>query len=423
MKKSTPPMPLEIVVFCTVVDNFGDIGVAWRLCQGLKGPRARLRLVVDRLDVFAALEPRIAPDRPRQTLDGLEIWSEAAWEAACAAEGIPGPPVDAALETFSQGLKPAFAARFLDPQDRRPRVWLNVEYLSAEAYAAEYHKLPGLCPAPAVRRRWWFPGFVPGTGGLLRGPAFSALQERYERDPAARTRDRAAWAQRRGAPGPMPDPAARWLSVFSYERDYGPFVRSLLAQPAPTVLWVFDHRGRADLEAALTAAGWPGQPGPWGQLFVAPLPFLPQAEYDRLILLADGHIVRGEESLVRGALSGRPFVWHSYLQDEGYQRVKAEALWALMRPDFETAAPAEGEPRLAAAFEDLWRAFNERLTDGRREEGSHRPATAPETEEAAWSALWRLWPAWERAAGAYARRLRSLPEMGGALLDYLYEIL
>jgi hypothetical protein len=55
----------------------------------------------------------------------------------------------------------------------RPRriAWIHLEYLSAQAYAGRSHGLasPVLGGAAAGVHRWFFfPGFTPDTGGLLR---------------------------------------------------------------------------------------------------------------------------------------------------------------------------------------------------------------------------------------------------------------
>ena len=49
-------------------------------------------------------------------------------------------------------------------------------------------------------------------------------------------------------------------------------------------------------------------------LTVRVLPFVPQAEYDRLLWACDVNIVRGEDSFVRAQWANRPFAWHIYPQ-------------------------------------------------------------------------------------------------------------
>ena len=66
-------------IFCAVVDNFGDIGICWRLARQLRVDHGqRVRLWVDDLTSFASIQPAIDPAADEQTLDGVEIskWSE-----------------------------------------------------------------------------------------------------------------------------------------------------------------------------------------------------------------------------------------------------------------------------------------------------------------------------------------------------------
>ena len=61
--------------------------------------------------------------------------------------------------------------------------------------------------------------------------------------------------------------------------------------------------------------------------------------------------VRGEDSLSRAALSGLPFVWQAYKQDENYQLVKVNALLEQMKPYF-----SEEEFK---AVQDFWQSYND----------------------------------------------------------------
>src|SRR5690606_6099854 len=61
-------------VFCVVVDNFGDVGVTWRLARQLAGEHGqRVRLWIDDLAAFARLCPEADPRARRQWREGVEI--------------------------------------------------------------------------------------------------------------------------------------------------------------------------------------------------------------------------------------------------------------------------------------------------------------------------------------------------------------
>ena len=60
------------------------------------------------------------------------------------------------------------------------------------------------------------------------------------------------------------------------------------------------------------------------------LPWLTQADFDHLLWACDLNFVRGEDSLVRAAWAGAPFVWQVYPQHDGAHAAKVEALLAGM---------------------------------------------------------------------------------------------
>src|SRR5258708_24007263 len=61
-------------IFCTVIDNYGDIGTCWRLAQQLAHEHeADVRLWVDDLDRFASLCPVIAPNVTRQRIGAIDV--------------------------------------------------------------------------------------------------------------------------------------------------------------------------------------------------------------------------------------------------------------------------------------------------------------------------------------------------------------
>ena len=61
-------------IFCRVVDNFGDVGVSWRLARSLAREHGkRVRLWLDDIAVLAKLRPGIDAARDAQALDGVEV--------------------------------------------------------------------------------------------------------------------------------------------------------------------------------------------------------------------------------------------------------------------------------------------------------------------------------------------------------------
>lgn len=271
-------MALTWDVFCRVVDNFGDVGVCWRLARQLAQRGHRARLWIDDARALAWMAPHGA--------SGVEVGP---FEGA-------GDAGDVVVEAF--GCDPP--APFVERMAARAPVWLNLEYLSAEAWVERSHGLPS--PQRNGLTKWFFfPGFTPAAGGLLREPGLLQRQAAF---------DRGAWLTRQGVDC---RPGERVVSLFCYPQAPLGLMLQSLARQGPALLLL------------TPAIGEPLPPLPPG-LRSHRLPWLPQDEYDHLLWAGDLNFVRGEDSLVRSLWAGAPFVWHIYPQDDGVHAGKLQAL-------------------------------------------------------------------------------------------------
>jgi uncharacterized repeat protein (TIGR03837 family) len=292
--------PLQWDVFCQVIDNYGDIGVCWRLASQLAARGQRVRLWVDDASALAWMAPAGCP--------GVELrpWGGAVPTAHEAAPGV-------LVEAFGCEIPEPFLAWAVErAQDRQP-VWINLEYLSAEAYVERNHRLPSLImsgPAAGWTRWFFYPGFTPATGGLLREPGLLD-----QRPPGFA----AAW---RAGQLPATQQPQRWMSLFCYEPAALPALLAQAMQPgaAPTRLLVTP--GRATQAVCSALATLPAEHGPLQLQFLAPTD---QPGFDDLLWACDFNAVRGEDSLVRALWAGRAMVWHIYPQDDGAHHAKLAA--------------------------------------------------------------------------------------------------
>ena len=317
----TLPRPLPALqwdVFCRVIDNFGDIGVCWRLVAQLVGLGHRVRLWVDDASALEWMAPARSP--------GVEVRP---WGAP--PPGPHEPPPDVMVEVFGCDIAPEFIAYSASStsasRQKRPKpVWINLEYLSAEAYVERTHRLPSPIlsgPASGWTRWFFYPGFTAGTGGLLRERHLMEQREAFDRS-AWRAEHRALFGAGDEAPG------TRWVSLFCYEP---PALADLLQQCAqrPTQLLVTPGRPAAAVRAALAepvnSATAPLQHEQRGQLSLSYLPHRPQPAFDEMLWACDFNAVRGEDSLVRALWAGQAFVWHIYPQHDNAHHDK---LWAFL---------------------------------------------------------------------------------------------
>ncbi|WP_455776520.1 elongation factor P maturation arginine rhamnosyltransferase EarP, partial [Burkholderia stabilis] len=156
-----PGEPIACDLFCTVIDNFGDIGVCWRVARQLAHEHGwQVRLFVDDLSTFARLLPGVDPDAERQTVDAIVIehWHAQAGDALDIA--------DVVIEAFACELPGAYLAAMA--RRARPPVWINLEYLSAEDWVADFHLRPSPHPRYPLLKTFFFPGLSAGTGGVLK---------------------------------------------------------------------------------------------------------------------------------------------------------------------------------------------------------------------------------------------------------------
>jgi uncharacterized repeat protein (TIGR03837 family) len=338
--------PWQWDLFCRVVDNFGDVGVCWRLACDLAARGERVRLWIDDAGPLAWMAPGGCP--------GLEV---GAFDAAMAA----GAPGDVVIEAFGCDPPPAFVATMAAAPT--PPVWINLEYLSAEPFVERSHGLPS--PQRNGLTKWfYYPGFTPRTGGLLREPGLLAEREAFDAD---------AWLAAAGFPRL---PGERVVSLFCYDNSALPALLNSLAD-APTLLLLTPGFAQAQVAAV--------PPG----LRTAALPWLTQREFDRLLWASDLNFVRGEDSLVRAIWAGAPFVWQIYPQHDGAHAPKLRALLDLMSGAVPGAVPG---------LVPLWHAWN----------GLH--ADWPGLPEAG---------AWRRACEAFRAELARQTDLTTALQRFV----
>ncbi|MBJ9975708.1 elongation factor P maturation arginine rhamnosyltransferase EarP [Pseudomonas sp. S75] len=322
-------------IFCTVVDNYGDIGVTWRLARQLHAEHALpVRLWIDDLHAFARLCPAADPEADQQWQQGVDIrrWS---------AQWPPVTPAEVVIGAFGCRLPPDYLQALT--QRPTPALWLNLEYLSAEDWVQGCHGLPS--PQPnGLRTVFFFPGFTHGTGGLLREQGLIQRCTAWQGDGDARQ----AFLARLGVHA---DPAARLISLFAYENDQlGAWLQALVEGSPPTHVLVPEGRILGDLNAWLGDTLTVGDVRTVGALTLQVLPFVSQDDYDSLLWCCDFNAVRGEDSFVRAQWAGRPLLWHIYVQEENAHWEKLEAFLRTYRHGLSDPA--------AQALTDTWRAWN-----------------------------------------------------------------
>lgn len=343
-------------IFCTVIDNYGDIGVCWRLARQLFAEHGfRVRLWVDKLTAFHRLCPGIDPHLSSQHVQGIEVRH---WRTDFP-DVVPG---DVVIEAFACHLPEPFTAAMAELKPTP--VWINLDYLSAEAWVSGCHALPSPHSRLPLTKYFFFPGFSETTGGLLRERNLQKDRQAYCASPGQQDD---FWA-RLGQPPPSSE--ALVISLFAY------------ANPAIIDLLTIWTQGKepvcclAPITQTLSTiesfAGQTLQAGDVihrGNLEICMLPFVTQPDYDRVLWSCDINFVRGEDSFVRAQWAAKPMLWQIYPQDEDAHRVKLDAFLKLYCTDLPEAT-GEALRRLHLAWNggdritpDVWAQWIAALPD------------------------------------------------------------
>jgi uncharacterized repeat protein (TIGR03837 family) len=306
-------------IFCRVIDNYGDIGVCWRLAADLARRGAQVRLWVD----DAAALAWMAPEALAGAWSGVRILP---WDMASNSDLLDTlQPSDVWIEAFGCEIPLPFLKHALArPQSVDPTaVWLNLEYLSAESFAERSHGLASPVMhgvARGLTKYFYYPGFTLASGGLLREPDLHMRQAAF---------DRSTWLAAQG----IHWHGERLVSLFCYEPSALP---ALLAQwqqdLRPTRLLVTPGRATAAVRGAMASMGQSASAG--GALVIDELVPMRQTDFDHLLWACDLNLVRGEDSVVRALWAGKPFIWQIYAQHDDAHHGKLQAfLDALAVPD------------------------------------------------------------------------------------------
>jgi len=362
-KHFLPALTNTLAIFCKVVDNFGDIGICWRLSKQLRQEHGiAVTLWVDDLASFRRLCPEVDTSAATQTLHGVTVRHWRGQDGVFTAADV----ADVVIEFFAVDIPPGYVEAMAQ---RSPKpVWFNLEGLTAEEWVEGCHRLPSMHPRLPLTKHFFFPGFTAQTGGLLferdlesRRAAFAALAARVvapvaaaPTGPAARDAvvvptvavPAAAPADvRPDATAPVGPVAASSAAAFLSALGLTAAEQSALK----ISLFCYPHAPIAELFAAWSAAGdaitclvpqgvadkavrdflgaepAPGATRTHGALTLRVIPFLPQQDYDKLLWSCDLNFVRGEDSWVRAQWAQKPFVWHIYFQDENLHHKKLRA--------------------------------------------------------------------------------------------------
>ena len=359
------PVASKWDIFCRIVDNYGDIGVCWRLAKQLVNEHhLAVRLFIDLPEIAQKIIPDLNTSLAQQMVGAVEIrvWDDALFSKEGFIEGV----ADVVIEAFACGLPEQYSAA-IQFSTTQSTIWMNLEYLSAEKWVDDFHTKPSVNPDTGLIKHYFFPGFNAHTGGLLREVDLMARRDVFHANKTLQLEFLQQFNLN------LNDSNAIKISLFCYlNACIGDMLEVLTSRNQEIILFVPDD---AILEEVLCFFGevegylYAKKVYKKGCLSLYVMPFLSQDDYDKLLWTCDINFVRGEDSWIRAIWAARPFIWQPYFQQEETHTVKLDAFLDNYCQQLEVSAttalhnlnhawisPANGD-----CFADYWNEFIKQL--------------------------------------------------------------
>jgi len=290
-------------IFCEIIDNFGDIGVVYRLAKELKtfyNDNVKIRVILNRVNEFVNMNKK-AKDIDYQEIDGIiYMTNEYLAKNICTFS-----PANVIIEAFGCNI----LETYLEKAKLESSLLINLEYLSGEDWIEGIHLIESPLGVEKLKKFFFMPGFTEKSGGVIVDKLFlnrkkSVLEnkkfylEKYI---------------------PEIDESYFLGTIFSYEKNFLPLIDVLLENGKENCLLILGEKSQMSINKIIKNLNFTYLSGgiyKYKNILIKFMPFLEQEEYEELINLADYNFVRGEDSFVRALLTGKPFIWHIYLQDE-----------------------------------------------------------------------------------------------------------
>ena len=319
----------SIDIFCEIIDNFGDIGVVYRISKELKKifQNVRIRMVLNRLEEFKAINKKVK-DIDFQEIDGLICVTEKYVKENAETFGT----ADVFIEAFGCNVPEEYIKRAKE----NSKLWINLEYLSGEKWIEDFHLCESLIDSKTLKKIFYMPGFSEKSGGVIIDSGFLERKE-YGKNNREEVLKKYF---------PNVDIKDKLIgTVFSYEKNFDNLLEVLKDYERETLLILMGEKTQKSFSEILQKKLREnfGKIVKYGKITMMYADFLSQEEYEEVISAADFNFTRGEDSFVRGILLEKPFMWHIYLQEEKAHMDKIKAFTERFRESVEGLTEKETE--------------------------------------------------------------------------------
>ena len=278
----------SIDIFCQVIDNYGDVGVAYRLAREFKRvyPNKKLRFIITQMEELNLIKKS----------EEIEIIT---YQDISKIENS----ADLIIESFGCEIPKEYMDRAL----KNSKLIINLEYFSAEDWVDDFHLQESFL-GENLKKYFFIPGLSKKSGGILLDNEFLERKKKV-------TKNKGYYLKKIG----INEKYDLIGSVFSYEKNFDSLIKELKKLDKKFLLLILSEKTQKNFIKYFDNVN------NYDKIKFVKLPFFTYDKYEELLALCDFNLVRGEDSFVRALLLGKPFLWHIYPQDENTHIKKLES--------------------------------------------------------------------------------------------------
>ena len=278
----------SIDIFCQVIDNYGDVGVAYRLAREFKRvyPNKKLRFVINQIEELNLI-------RKSENIEVILYKDISKIENSA----------DLIIESFGCEIP----KEYMDKALKKSKLIINLEYFSAEKWVDDFHLQESFLGGN-LKKYFFIPGLSEKSGGILLDNEFLERKKKVEANKEYYL-EKFEIKEKYDLIG----------SVFSYEKNFDSLIEELKKLDKKVILLILSEKTQKNFIKYFDNGN------NYDKIKFVKLPFFTYDKYEELLALCDFNLVRGEDSFVRALLLGKPFLWHIYPQDENTHIKKLES--------------------------------------------------------------------------------------------------
>ena len=277
-----------IDIFCEVIDNYGDVGVAYRLAREFKRiySNKQLRFIISKTEELDLIKK--AEDITiiaYKNIDKIET------------------PADLIIETFACNIPETYMNKAL----KTSKLIINLEYFSSENWVDDFHLQESFLGGN-LKKYFFIPGLSEKSGGIILDKEFLDRKNKVQENKEYYLKQ-----------FNINENYDLIISVFSYEKNFDNFLETLQKLDKKVLLLLLSEKTQKNFIKYFDNNNY------YDKIKAVKLPFFTYDKYEELLALCDINLVRGEDSFVRALLLAKPFLWHIYPQDENAHIIKLES--------------------------------------------------------------------------------------------------